>query len=44
MFSFVFVSALVHELYRKLSNVIENVAFVVFDVYSMKPVLSSQTV
>ena len=33
-----------HELYTKLSYVIENVAFLVFDVYSKKPVLSGQPV
>ena len=33
-----------HELYTKLLNVIENVAFMMFDMYFMKPVLSGQPV
>ena len=29
-----------HKLYTKLSNVVSNVVFIVFDMYSVQPVLS----
>ena len=33
-----------HELFTKVSNVIENVVFVVFDVCSVQPALSGQPI
>ena len=38
-----FVSAFVHKMYTKLSNVIQNATFIVFDVYSVQPVLSGHS-
>ena len=36
-----FVSVFVHKMDTKLSNVIQNATFIVFNVYSVQPVLSS---